>query len=356
MSKALASVCMICYTVGTTVAGEFRTRRLTPPVVEGRWVRPSSETPAQPVWGHAQGLRVGLAPLPGPRGLLRIYAPQVGLPEGRMINFIAVEPTVAVGSPRGYSELERSDLDRRQGKRFWSADNADDATPRSPTRPARGTLLCTNDLETLSVFVFVEPFKNGTKPYLRLTFRSDRPEEVGIATFAQPGSKPMHQCILTATMGNYARLRRLHLEDAVVSSTELWPAYRGDGFARPRLFPLSRLWRGAGGEVIVAATPNEANPGAVDYPSNVPGHWRYRGAVATQYWRAETPHRGLAALVNGRFTYWRSQVPIPGGIAYENFELMARYREGQAFWFGVTRKTPKQLGITPSSSGFDSDK
>jgi hypothetical protein len=70
------------------------------------WVTPAQGKPAQPVWGHANGMRVGIAPMPGPRGLLRIYTPYLGLAEGRMLNFIAVEPIPEGKSARGYSELE----------------------------------------------------------------------------------------------------------------------------------------------------------------------------------------------------------------------------------------------------------
>ena len=32
------------------------------------------------------------------------------------------------------------------------------------------------------------------------------------------------------------------------------------------------------------------------------------------------PSNELEGVVNGRYTYWASKSPIPGGIAYENFE------------------------------------
>ena len=54
---------------------------------------------------------------------------------------------------------------------------------------------------------------------------------------------------------------------------------------------------------------------------------------------------GLVARVNGRTTYWGSRAPIPGGIAYENFELEAPFAEGQEFRFGVVPGGPQQLGF-----------
>ena len=59
-------------------------------MIEGSWVRPlAEEKAAKPVWGLAEGLRIGLAPLPGPRGLLRVYSPYVGQPDWRMVPYLA---------------------------------------------------------------------------------------------------------------------------------------------------------------------------------------------------------------------------------------------------------------------------
>ena len=323
---------------------------LVRPVVEGRWLRPAVTDDGTPVpaWGHAEGLRVALWPAPGPRGLVRVYAPYLGNPQDHVINFIAVEPVVA--GRRGFSELEVSGLDRTRGKRLWSADEASGAAPGQTPSPARGRIEREGDVETLTVFVFVEPFENGARPYLRLTFRSDRPEEVGLAAYAQPESARMDACILTATMGNYARLRRLHLKDRVATAGALWPDFRGNGFAPHARFPLEQLFRMPDGSAIVAAAPDEPNPADADYALFTPAWWKYRGAVATQYWRAPDPHSNLAAQVNGRTTYWGWHTAIPGGVAFENFELVAPFVAGQTFHFGVTRRTPESLVSGPAGA------
>jgi hypothetical protein len=49
--------------------------------------------------------------------------------------------------------------------------------------------------------------------------------------------------------------------------------------------------------------------------------------------------------VNARFTYWRSSKPVPGGIAFENFELQERFYNAQKFIFGITPRTPQELGL-----------
>src|SRR5690242_4221533 len=85
------------------------------------WSRPGVNT-NQLVWGVRGGLLWAVPPAgfrPGePRGLLRLGYPV--LPGNRydLINFIAIEPIVA--GHRGFSELERSQLDGVAGKRIWT--------------------------------------------------------------------------------------------------------------------------------------------------------------------------------------------------------------------------------------------
>ena len=89
-------------------------------------------------WGHADGLQLGLQPEFGPRGLLRIFAPYLGHPAERLVNFIAIEPIVAGQTERGFSELEMSALDGVRGKRFWSTDEFDPAGDRGRDGTAAG--------------------------------------------------------------------------------------------------------------------------------------------------------------------------------------------------------------------------
>jgi hypothetical protein len=252
-----------------------------------------------------------------------------------MVNFIAVEPIVTGQKRRGFSELEPSRLDGVRGKRFWSVNVLDDLSPRPPEQPARGVLSLNNNVETLELFILVERFNSGAHPYLKLRFQSDRPYEVAIAAFAHGDSKPMRSCILTATMGNYARLRRLHLADKIVLSTDLWPRFDGNGFAPARDFPLDQLTRTPEGYAVVAATTNESEPENAHYAAGTVYGWKYRGSRAVQYWRCEDPQDNLHVRVNGRTKYWASRSPIPGGISFENFEMIAEFRGGLQFWFGV---------------------
>jgi hypothetical protein len=73
----------------------------------------------------------------------------------------------------------------------------------------------------------------------------------------------------------------------------------------------------------------------------------------TQYWRIEAHEiqPDLRVRVNGRRVYWASHDPVPGGIAYENFDVRQRYVAGQTFIFGMSPKTPSQF--TPTLPGIE---
>jgi hypothetical protein len=266
-----------------------------------------------------------------------------------MINFISIEP-VAQGT-RGQSELEMSQRDGVRGKALGTGNQFLNEVPREPPwQPAASRVIRIDGTEALTFFVAVEPFRNGARPVLQALFRRDRPTEVALRVFAAPGSAPMNACVLSATMGNYARLRRLWLRGEVVDANLLWPTFKPDwlGFAPWRQWPADRLHVVNGG-VVVAAVPDEADPGRAEYAPSVREHWRYQGRPATQFWRT-APYPGLVARVNGRTTYWGGQSPIPGGISYENFELEVPFRAGQEFRFGITLEPPEKLGFDPAWS------
>ncbi|HET6575231.1 MAG TPA: hypothetical protein VFG68_16615, partial [Fimbriiglobus sp.] len=228
-------------------------------VADGPWRRPAPGRTAEPVWGRDGGLAVGLWPTNGPRGLIRVYAPYLGQSFPRMVNFISVEPVV--GGVRGQSELEVG-RDGMPGLAMWSGDGLDVAViERDPSDPVPGTVERIDGVETLTVYVATEPFRNGARPVVRVRLRADRPHEVGLRVHAAPGSAPMDACVLSATMGNYARLRRLWLRNEVVDSRKVWPTFEPDplGFAPWREWGGDRLLR-RDGQLVVAATPDEPDP------------------------------------------------------------------------------------------------
>jgi hypothetical protein len=305
------------------------------PVVAGIWVRPNATAPAEPRWGHADGLQIGLSPLPGPRGLIRVFAPYLGHPRERLVNFVAIEPMSVGATGRGFSELEWSDLDGERGKRFWSLDDPSPTSPRDPRQPARGVVDEVDGVERLTIYIGCERFANGAEVYARARFSADRPHEVALAAFRRHTSVQLDRLTLTATMGNWARLRRLNLADRVVTPGELWPGFGGDGFTQHARFGLASLRRDADGAALVTAEPDEASPHLATYADGTHGHWHYLGRRAIQGWRAPNPQPGLEVLVNGRFCYWASQSPIPGGTAFENFEFGEPFVDGQEYVFSV---------------------
>lgn len=308
---------------------------------DGQWVRPASASDPL-VWGRKDGVVFGLASpggMRGPRGLIRVGIWNGGTNEAELVNFVAVEPvTFGYGSRQsrmGFSELEKSQSDGQQGKRFSTTDFA--GTLESvPARP--------QPVERLSVRIDVESFTvNGAHVYVTATVYADRPQEVALSVHHQPDSAPIEELTLTATMGNYGRLRWLWLKDRVVDSRKLYAGHTGTGFIDKENYPHSDLLSYGDGDALVLASSNEANPASI--PIAERPSWTYRPVKLTQYWRVPAWHiqPDLRAKVNGRATYYGSSIPIPGGLAFENFEIRQRYVPGQVFVFGLTPKEPWDL-------------
>jgi hypothetical protein len=240
-------------------------------VPERQWVRPGQGLSSEPLWGLKENLAVGLWPASGPRGLIRIYAPYLGQRYPRMVNFIAVEPVV--NGVRGQSELEIGSESGQSGLTMWSSDTPISPGARETSAPSPGRIERRDGTEVLTFYVAMERFRNGARPYLQVLLRADRPHEVGFRVYAADGGAPMEACVLSATMGNYSRLRRLWLCDEVVDARKLWPTFDPDrlGFAPWRSWGRGRLLR-QGGDIIVAARSDEADPS--QWPGNLLGRHR----------------------------------------------------------------------------------
>ncbi len=311
-----------------------------------RWIRPE-EHEKRPVWGIRGGIQVSLWPAGvegpgdgGPRGLLRIGYPILDGGRGvGLVNFIAIEPVVS--GQRGFSELERSDTDKQPGRVFWTGETAQ---PGGVPHP--GTVRTVDGVERLSVRMHTERFDNGAQAIVDIEIRADRPGELQLTTSSAPGSAKMDYCTLTATMGNYARLRLLSLRDGVMEAGRVWPDFTGNEFTADAFAPQDRFVHMPDGDLVVCATSNETDPHSVP-PDPVGPGWAYRGSFPlTQYWRkpkAQSDDPSLKVRVNGRRVYWATHNPIPGGLAYENFDLVQRFNEGQVFVFGLTRQTPDEV-------------
>jgi hypothetical protein len=332
------------------------------------WVRAGVNTDA-PRWGVAGHLEIGLwrpGGGDGTRGLIRLFYPIEGDGKpARLVNFIAVEPVVQ-GRGKGFSELEPSPHDGQPGMRLWAGGQplqTDRSEERHGVHPEErhgvrslrqlpldpGTVQeITPGVEALSVTIRVEPFRNGAHPYLVATFHSDRPDEVSLRCYHEEDSAPMDYCILTATMGNFARLRRVWLKDRVVTSQDLYPHYDGPDFAHDTYWNQDQLWRTPEGDVLVPASTDEKDPASAR-PFGDQDWWWWPGSVFTQYWRkpAGEYRDDLHVRVNARRVYWASQQPIPGGISFENLELRERYYPGQVFVWGITARTPEEMRLKP---------
>jgi hypothetical protein len=304
------------------------------------WIRPIDDK-SDPVWGIRGGIAVGLWPTEGPRGLIRIYAPYLGQSFPRMVNFIAVEPVVA--GKRGQSELEMGLKSGRRGLDMTTGNTMEEAI-RGTVATATGSIEQADGVDWLSFYLATEPFRNGARPVIQVRMRDGAPGVVFRIHSAAGGAK-MDSCVLTSTMGNYGRLRRLWLRGEVVDSRKAWSEPKLDklGFTRWRAWDRERLVR-QDGRVVVAATSDEADPAAAPYDPSVPKHWRYDGRPGTHFWRGpDVP--GTVVRVNARPTYWGNGGPIPGGLAYENFELESPFAAGQEFTFGVSSAKPPALGF-----------
>lgn len=329
------------------------------------WIRPAEKKdPA--VWGIRGGIVFGLWPYGietgreatggGPRGLIRVGYEFQG--QVYMINFIAVEPVV--NGQMEFSEISPSRVDGKWGKLMWASDR-EDPPPYHPSAISRGVITHPDperpEVEELSVYIFMEQFKNGAHPYLKLAVRSDRPEELSLQIFNHENSAVMDRCALTATMGNYSRLRLLYLKDRAIHSAELYREYDDIHFVEKDSYPASEFPKDGNGDYLVVASTDESFEELASWPQDpaylARSNWRYRPFFKlTQYWRKESAQAdpSLHARVNGRAYYWSGgsgeksrYVKIPGGASFENFELREAYYPGQKFYFGLTRKEPADL-------------
>jgi hypothetical protein len=250
-------------------------------------------------------------------------------------------------------------VDGRWGKLMWAGDN-ESPGKFYPYALTRGTITNPDpenpEVEQLSFYIFMEKFLNGAHPYLKVTIRNDRSEEIGFEIFHHEGSAPMDRCALTATMGNYARVRLLYLKDQVIDSRELYEGYDEIDFIEKEGYSAENMLQDDSGDLIVVAASNESFEELSSWPQREEyfqkWNWRYRPFFkVSQYWRKAGEYDpSLHVRVNGRARYWgggsrnkEAYVAIPGGPSFENFELREKYYPGQKFYFGMSRKTPEEI-------------
>ncbi|MBI4605731.1 MAG: nucleoside hydrolase, partial [Planctomycetes bacterium] len=123
--------------------------------------------------------------------------------------------------------------------------------------------------------------------------------------------------------------------------------YDGGGFVEKEPYPLADLLRLSGGDAAAAIVSDEPDPASVAIDR--PPWWQYRSVPLTHYWLvpASDVRPELRVRVNGRRVYWRSEREVPGGIAFENFEVRQGFAPGQTVVFGLSRRSPLELGLAP---------
>ena len=335
------------------------------PTSKTEWIRPVNDKDPS-VWGIHDGIVFGLWPYSietgtdemgkDPRGLIRVGYELNG--NVYLINFIAIEPVV--NGKMEFSEISPSKVDGQWGKLMWAVDS-ESSGKYYPSAITPGILTHPDpkhpNVEKLSVYVYMEQFLNGAYPYFKISISNDKPDEIGFEIFNQKSSAPMERCALTATMGNYSRLRLLYLKDEVIDSRKLYKGFDGIDFVEKKGYPAKQMLTDKNGDYIVLAASNEsfaelsAWPQDTDYITH--WNWRYRPFFkVAQYWRKEKSGNdsSLHVRVNGRAKYWsggskntNNYIDIPGGPAFENFELRENYYSGQKFYFGITRKRPQDI-------------
>jgi hypothetical protein len=273
----------------------------------------------------------------GPRGLIYVGFEENG--KRQLSNYIAIEP-IARGR-RDYSELETGS-DHKKGKIFKITDRVDEI-PGSDTTFASGNIEGLEGNRSLSFAIHPECFENGSMPIIEVTLFENKPDRIRFRTFAATQSASMTQCILTATMGNYTRCRYLWMAAESAFAPSLYQGYQDKGFIEKEPYPLARLHKTRDGGVIAVISPDEIEPREV---RPFPGWdwWYYPGKRLAQFWYKPkgTYDDSLHCRVNGRHTYWAFHNPIPGGTAFENFELVERFSPGRESWFGFTDQSPQE--------------
>jgi hypothetical protein len=297
-------------------------------------------------YGFEDGISIGVWPNAGPRGLIRLYAPHVGLAPLRVMNYVAIEPVVR--GVRALPELEKSLLDGQTGTHLvvlaqrpsiWRGSVVDwEAAPEHLVKVSEAA-------KPFSVWIVSERMRNGAQALLRAEFDPQQPYELRLTTYACPDSAPMQRCILTATMGNYQRLRRLRFKHGVVPISRVYEAHDALdswGFYAAKTWPAADLPQHDGAWVFAAQ--GDGVPLNPEAEARVPPAWRYTGQAAEQYWRVSTQApwaAGVVARVNARRSFWPDRTGqerlIPGGASFENIELDAPFVDGQSWVYGIRR-------------------
>ena len=313
------------------------------------FVAPDPNDPqALPIWGHKDGVQIGLAPTGGPQGLIRIYAPHLGNAHPRVINFVSIEPTVRGQSGRDQSELQESrDRPGERGLSFWASETVESG-PRPVKIPA-GIYDAKN--RVLRVFIHTETFANGAKPIVECVFDAKQSRQVHFILHSAQDSAHMQWCTLSATMGNYSLLNRIGLRAGQFKTAqELWKNTQpeANGFMPWKEWGASFLNKTPYRMYYATLTSTFDDPANAEYEADVPPEWRYHGPRSKITWIAE-PSANPIVAVNGRETFYGTDTRIPGGVSFENFEMRIRFRNRLKLWLEVSKDVRHDFRRSPTN-------
>lgn len=185
--------------------------------------------------------------------------------------------------------------------------------------------------------------KNKIPLNVALKIDKNKPREIEISTSnPMQDSKPVIYIHVSATAGNLGRIRDLYLRDEVVNSKDLYAGEQpGNGcFYAIKLFDLDRLKADSSGIIVYAG--NDESGWVGEWGSDVAPY--YNKPKFYQYWRkySGSYKPDLIVTVNGRDHYFSGFInpcngkEVSGGVAYENFDMLEKYYDGQKFWFGYS--------------------
>ena len=135
------------------------------------------------------------------------------------------------------------------------------------------------------MYFFCETFDNGANVYVRTKFTEGKPYEFELTTYTAEDSDELNRFILTATMGNKARLRTLHSQMVKRKEAgQLWPSYKDSNFTEHNHTPVAEMIKDKNGGVWFIASPDEKDPTKL-YMLKIHIHiGNILVKKATQYW------------------------------------------------------------------------
>lgn len=305
-----------------------------------------NESAAARRYGFSDGLSLGIWPNSGPRGLVRLYAPYLDLPALKPINYIAIEPVVR--GARALPEIEKSLTDGETGTHIAVLNDRPERWQdgmKNQAKQADQRLVRASDSQSkaFSVWLVSEPMRNGAQTLVEAYFDPASPYTVQLTCFASPPSAMLDQCILTSTMGNFARLRSLSMATGALLIDQVYDSSKpldSWGFLAAQTWPANKLPEQGGDWVFSARADGKPLDAALE--AQVPPAWQYRGKAAEQFWRVSRVQPWSAAMrarVNARRSFWPDRTGqsrlIPGGASFENVELEAPFVQGQSWVYGI---------------------